>query len=64
LKGKDGLEKIASMMDGLRQGTSPFADTKEIIDYSRPVAAELGFGFLPTSKNEAIDQSIIPCHHQ
>ena len=49
LKGKDGLEKIASMMDGLRQGTSPFADTKEIIDYSKPVAAEPGFGFLPTS---------------
>ena len=49
LKGKDGLEKIASMMDSLRQGASPFADTKEIIDYSKPVPAEPGFGFLPTS---------------
>ena len=49
LKGKEGLEKIASMMSQLREGTSPFADTEKIIDYSVPVAAEEGFGTLPTS---------------
>ena len=49
LKGKDGLEKIASMMSTLRSSGSPFDDTEQIIDYSRPVDAELGFGTLPTS---------------
>lgn len=49
LKGKDGLEKIASMISTLRSSDSPFADTDQIIDYSRPVDAELGFGTLPTS---------------
>lgn len=49
LKGKDGLEKIASMMSTLRSSSSPFADTEQIIDYSSPVAAEPGFGTLPTS---------------
>ena len=49
LKGKDGLEKIASMMTSLRSGSSPFNDTNEVIDYSSPVAAEPGFGTLPTS---------------
>lgn len=36
LKGKDGLERIASMMESLRTDGSPFADTKEVIDYSTP----------------------------
>ena len=49
LKGKEGLEKIASMMSQLREGTSPFTDTEKIIDYSVPVAAEEGFGTLPIS---------------
>lgn len=49
LKGKDGLEKISSIMNELRNGNSPFVDTKEIIDYSVPVEAELGFGKLPVS---------------
>ena len=49
LKGKDGLEKIASMMSQLRAGDAPFAGTKQIYDYSVPVAAEMGFGMLPTS---------------
>ena len=49
LKGKDGLEKIASMMTELRASGSPFSDTEQIIDYSRPVDAEPGFGTLPTS---------------
>jgi phosphoglucomutase len=49
LKGKDGLEKISSMMCELRKSKSPFEDTENIIDYSIPVKAEDGFGYLPTS---------------
>lgn len=49
LKGKDGLERISSMMSDLRSSGSPFEGTQRIIDYSRPVKAEEGFGFLPTS---------------
>lgn len=49
LKGKDGLEKIASMMSELRKVGSPFAETEKVIDYSSPIEAELGFGTLPTS---------------
>ncbi len=49
LKGKDGLEKIASMMARLRAGDAPFEGTKQVYDYSVPVAAEMGFGMLPTS---------------
>lgn len=49
LKGKDGLEHIAGMMEALRQGEAPFAETEQVIDYSMPVKAEAGFGMLPTS---------------
>ena len=49
LKGKDGLEKIASMMTELRASGSPFEGTTSVTDYSRPVDAEEGFGTLPTS---------------
>ncbi len=49
LKGKDGLERIAAMMAQLRTDGSPFDATAKIIDYSVPVAAEEGFGTLPTS---------------
>jgi len=49
LKGKDGLEKISSIMSDLRSSVSPFKRTKSIIDYSSPVEAEPGFGTLPTS---------------
>lgn len=49
LKGKDGLEKISSMMSELRKNGSPFADTEKVIDYSDPVDAEEGFGTLPIS---------------
>ena len=49
LKGKDGLEQIASMMDGLRRDGSPFEQTDRVIDYRVPVEAEAGFGVLPTS---------------
>ena len=49
LKGKDGLEKIGSMMSELRSGGSPIPNTAYVIDYSKPVDAEPGFGTLPTS---------------
>jgi phosphoglucomutase len=49
LKGKDGLEKISSMMADLRNGKSPFENTNSVIDYSVPIEAEEGFGTLPTS---------------
>lgn len=49
LEGKDGLERITSMMESLRQTGSPFEKTKCVIDYSVPVEAEVGFGTLPTS---------------
>ncbi len=49
LKGKDGLEQIVHMMQVLRTGKSPFADTALMIDYKTGVAAEEGFGTLPTS---------------
>ncbi len=48
LKGKDGAEQIAGMMQALRQSDSPF-DGAEAIDYSVPVPSEPGFGCLPTS---------------
>lgn len=49
LKGKDGLEKIASMMADLRGSEAPFADVQSVIDYNNPISAEEGFGVLPTS---------------
>ena len=49
LKGRNGLERIASMMESLRSDGSPFADTKAVIDYSTLVDAEPGFGKLPIS---------------
>lgn len=49
LKGKDGLEKISSMMSKLRENGSPFHNTEKVIDYSSSVDAEPGFGTLPTS---------------
>lgn len=49
LKGKDGLEKIESMMTKLRVADSPFEGTVFVTDYSVPVNAESGFGTLPTS---------------
>lgn len=48
-KGKDGLEKIRSLMSELRDREPPFDDIKEVIDYSKPVKAEEGYGNLPTS---------------
>lgn len=49
LKGKDGLEKISSMMTELREAGSPFAGTLSVTDYSKSIDAEEGFGTLPTS---------------
>ncbi len=49
LKGKDGLEKISSMMSELRTSGSPFEVIASVTDYSRTVDAEKGFGTLPTS---------------
>ncbi len=49
LKGKDGLERIASMMKELKVGDSPFENTVQKIDYGTPVDAEPGFGKLPAS---------------
>ena len=49
LKGKYGAERIKSMMKSLRNGKSPFENTKTVTDYSIPVPAEVGFGELPTS---------------
>lgn len=49
LKGKDGLEKISSMMVLLRKSGSPFENTESTTDFGVPVKAEAGFGELPTS---------------
>ncbi|MCI8524801.1 MAG: phospho-sugar mutase [Oscillospiraceae bacterium] len=49
LKGKDGAERIASMMRQLRTGGTPFEQTAETVDYSVPVPSVQGFGDLPTS---------------
>ena len=49
LKGYDGVNKIKEMMNKLRKNESIFENTLEKIDYSSPVKAEEGFGYLPTS---------------
>ncbi len=49
LKGKDGLERIASMMADLKTREAPFESTIRKIDYSISVDAEPGFGKLPAS---------------
>lgn len=48
LKGKDGLERISSMMAELRQNGSPFANTTAVIDYKEDVDSS-PFGLLPHS---------------
>ncbi len=48
LKGKDGAEKIASMMSDLRAGGSPL-EGAQTTDYSVPVPSEPGFPDLPVS---------------
>ena len=49
LKDKDGLEKIISMMELFRIDSSPFRNTKSVIDYSASVEVGPGFGKLPSS---------------
>lgn len=49
LKGKEGLEKIDTIMLKLRETGSPFKDTIASTDFSMPVASEEGFGNLPSS---------------
>ena len=47
LKGKDGLEKIKSMMVQLREEGSPFSEKCDVQDFTVGVKAEEGFGSLP-----------------
>ncbi len=49
LSGKDGLEKIKSMMTQLRHDGSPFEEEAQVQDFSVGIAAEEGFGILPKS---------------
>lgn len=49
LKGISGVRRIDAMMDSLRADGSPFEDTRQSIDFGKPVAAEPGFGMLPVS---------------
>lgn len=49
LEGKEGIERISSIMTNLRESKSPFSETSYVIDYSKPVKAEEGFGILPAS---------------
>ena len=48
LKGKDGLERISSMMAELRQNGTPFTNTTAVIDYKTDVNTGV-FGLLPKS---------------
>lgn len=49
LKGKDGVERIALLMKNLRGASDPFQNTVQVIDYRKPIEAEIGFGILPIS---------------
>ncbi len=49
MSGKDGVERIKSIMTQLRQSSSPFEKTAHITDYLTEVKAENGFGYLPKS---------------
>ena len=49
LQGKDGIERISTMMENLRTGEAPFGNVETMIDYDQDVEAEKGFGLLPKS---------------
>ena len=49
LKGKEGMDKMVSMMVRLREVESLFGEDCKITDYSLGVVAEPGFGKLPCS---------------
>ncbi len=48
LPGRDGSERIASVMAGLRAGGNPFENTASVTDFSRDVESGV-FGLLPKS---------------
>jgi len=49
LEGKDGLERIQSIMNNLRSGSAPFGNVKAVVDYSEPQEQKFGFGRLPSA---------------
>lgn len=49
LAGKEGLEKIENIMKKLRENPAILSNIQEVTDYSTPIPAEKGFGFLPAS---------------
>lgn len=49
LRGKDGIEKISSMMTILRESGFIFEKTESMMDFNTVVEAEDGFGILPKS---------------
>lgn len=49
LKGKDGAERIATVISELRGGKTPFENTERIIDYNTPVKADDDFENLPSA---------------
>ncbi len=49
MQGKNGIETMNAMMQSLRGEGAPFAEPCETVDCTRAVAAEAGFGELPTS---------------
>ena len=48
-EGIDGIEKMSEIMNSLRGGGLPFDEISKVIDYSKGIKAEDGFGKLPKS---------------
>ena len=48
-KGKDGLEKINSMMVKIRNESVPFDNIETMIDYTKEVPQDYSFGLIPKS---------------
>ncbi len=48
-EGIDGIEKMSEIMNSLRSGGLPFDEISKVIDYSKGIKAEDGFGKLPKS---------------
>jgi len=49
IKGKEGMERIKSIMEMLRKEPSPFSNTVKIIDFEKDVIINEVFGALPKS---------------
>ena len=49
LKGIDGVQRINRMMSGLRETSSPFENTRQVIDFNEPTKLDPYFGELPAS---------------